>query len=172
MQNLNRMSAGQASYLQIEFKTPYVVQRTRGAGRKRRARDMEDETRIQDQGKEDREEGGSLRKKSKRARENKEGLVCTHCGKTSSPEWRRGPLGKNTLCNACGLYYAKNIKRQEKCKDQYSNSLLQLDYILHPFDREVTSTDVLWIHSFSQYPTTPSASNLSNSHVGSSRFGS
>jgi hypothetical protein len=24
-----------------------------------------------------------------------------------TPEWRRGPLGPRTLCNACGLIYAK-----------------------------------------------------------------
>jgi len=30
---------------------------------------------------------------------------------TTSPEWRKGPMGRNTLCNACGLAYAKMIKR-------------------------------------------------------------
>ncbi|EEH36641.2 cutinase gene palindrome-binding protein [Paracoccidioides lutzii Pb01] len=27
---------------------------------------------------------------------------CTDCGTFSSPEWRKGPSGKKTLCNACG----------------------------------------------------------------------
>lgn len=27
---------------------------------------------------------------------------CQWCGATSSPEWRRGPSGPKTLCNACG----------------------------------------------------------------------
>lgn len=28
--------------------------------------------------------------------------LCTSCGTVESPEWRRGPMGLNTLCNACG----------------------------------------------------------------------
>ncbi|MCH9625261.1 MAG: hypothetical protein S4CHLAM123_04320 [Chlamydiales bacterium] len=32
---------------------------------------------------------------------------CSHCKITETPTWRAGPLGKNTLCNACGLRYKK-----------------------------------------------------------------
>ncbi|OZJ04281.1 hypothetical protein BZG36_02582 [Bifiguratus adelaidae] len=38
------------------------------------------------------------------------GKVCLFCGRTDSPEWRRGPNGTKELCNACGLRYAKNPK--------------------------------------------------------------
>ncbi|CCH59741.1 hypothetical protein TBLA_0B09240 [Henningerozyma blattae CBS 6284] len=37
--------------------------------------------------------------------------VCLHCGDTSTPEWRRGPYGDGTLCNACGLFYRKIVRR-------------------------------------------------------------
>lgn len=30
---------------------------------------------------------------------------CSHCQSTKTPQWRWGPLGKNTLCNACGVRY-------------------------------------------------------------------
>ncbi|CAK7354800.1 unnamed protein product [Dovyalis caffra] len=30
---------------------------------------------------------------------------CTHCGMDSTPQWRIGPLGPKTLCNACGVRY-------------------------------------------------------------------
>lgn len=30
---------------------------------------------------------------------------CTHCEVTSTPQWREGPLGPKTLCNACGVRY-------------------------------------------------------------------
>mmetsp|Transcript_45407 Transcript_45407/g.114287 ORF Transcript_45407/g.114287 Transcript_45407/m.114287 type:complete len:391 (+) Transcript_45407:104-1276(+) len=30
---------------------------------------------------------------------------CRQCGTTESPEWRRGPHGPKTLCNACGIQY-------------------------------------------------------------------
>lgn len=36
---------------------------------------------------------------------------CSHCGSKSTPEWRRGPEGDKTLCNACGLFYSKLIKK-------------------------------------------------------------
>lgn len=38
--------------------------------------------------------------------------TCHRCGTTSTPEWRRGPDGARTLCNACGLYHAKLVKRK------------------------------------------------------------
>ncbi|KAH8116311.1 hypothetical protein DFH11DRAFT_1687940 [Phellopilus nigrolimitatus] len=43
-----------------------------------------------------------------------EGQTCLGCGATSTPEWRRGPLGPRTLCNACGLVYAKLIKKRSQ----------------------------------------------------------
>nr|QFU85224.1 GATA4 [Diospyros kaki] len=30
---------------------------------------------------------------------------CTHCQVQKTPQWRRGPLGPKTLCNACGVRY-------------------------------------------------------------------
>lgn len=30
---------------------------------------------------------------------------CTHCEITKTPQWREGPLGPKTLCNACGVRY-------------------------------------------------------------------
>lgn len=30
---------------------------------------------------------------------------CSHCGVTKTPQWRAGPLGAKTLCNACGVRY-------------------------------------------------------------------
>lgn len=39
-------------------------------------------------------------------------LRCECCSCDSTPEWRRGPNGARTLCNACGLYFAKVSKRK------------------------------------------------------------
>ncbi|CAA6656149.1 unnamed protein product [Spirodela intermedia] len=30
---------------------------------------------------------------------------CTHCSSEKTPQWRSGPLGPKTLCNACGVRY-------------------------------------------------------------------
>ncbi|KAI9189699.1 white collar 2 type of transcription factor [Blastocladiella emersonii ATCC 22665] len=40
--------------------------------------------------------------------------VCIDCGTTKSPEWRKGPTGAKTLCNACGLRYAKRVKSESQ----------------------------------------------------------
>ncbi|KAJ3203389.1 blue light receptor [Dinochytrium kinnereticum] len=62
------------------------------------------------------DEGDSGGKPS-RKRKNKvpvEELFCRQCGSTSSPEWRKGPLGPKTLCNACGLAYSKKLQKEKK----------------------------------------------------------
>ncbi|KAF9244127.1 hypothetical protein BU15DRAFT_59469 [Melanogaster broomeanus] len=43
-----------------------------------------------------------------------DGQTCLGCSATSTPEWRRGPLGPRTLCNACGLVYAKLLKKRAR----------------------------------------------------------
>ena len=30
---------------------------------------------------------------------------CTHCASDKTPQWRTGPLGPKTLCNACGVRF-------------------------------------------------------------------
>ncbi|KAM1118346.1 hypothetical protein FF1_042584 [Malus domestica] len=32
-------------------------------------------------------------------------LRCTHCASEKTPQWRAGPMGPKTLCNACGVRY-------------------------------------------------------------------
>ncbi|KAL2136515.1 hypothetical protein VTI74DRAFT_3340 [Chaetomium olivicolor] len=51
---------------------------------------------------------GEKKKKLKVAEE----YVCTDCGTLESPEWRKGPSGPKTLCNACGLRWAKKEKKK------------------------------------------------------------
>ncbi|XP_004239871.1 GATA transcription factor 1 [Solanum lycopersicum] len=33
------------------------------------------------------------------------GRTCQHCGVDKTPQWRAGPTGPKTLCNACGVRY-------------------------------------------------------------------
>ncbi|KAH8556743.1 hypothetical protein BGW37DRAFT_23776 [Umbelopsis sp. PMI_123] len=44
--------------------------------------------------------------------------TCESCGTDTSPEWRRGPSGHKTLCNACGLRYSRSLARQTKATQQ------------------------------------------------------
>ncbi|KAG0698241.1 hypothetical protein DFH29DRAFT_856054 [Suillus ampliporus] len=53
-------------------------------------------------------------KRQKAEEHAQEGQTCLGCNATSTPEWRRGPLGPRTLCNACGLVYAKLLKKRAR----------------------------------------------------------
>jgi len=37
--------------------------------------------------------------------------ICDHCNKTDTVRWRKGPKGRGTLCNACGLQFGKATRR-------------------------------------------------------------
>lgn len=66
----------------------------------------------------DRESSKKEKKKLKVADE----YVCADCGTLDSPEWRKGPKGPKTLCNACGLRWAKKEKKRSGDDIKNSNS--------------------------------------------------
>ncbi|GAA5922251.1 hypothetical protein JCM3775_005673 [Rhodotorula graminis] len=57
---------------------------------------------------------GTGEKKKKKARVEEGEFVCRDCGTVESPEWRKGPDGPKSLCNACGLRYAKLVSKTKK----------------------------------------------------------
>ncbi|KAG0036503.1 hypothetical protein BGZ82_004130 [Podila clonocystis] len=62
---------------------------------------------------------------------------CMSCDSSDTPEWRRGPDGARTLCNACGLHYAKLLKRQNK--EHKIKQDQQLQFISFPFRKRAKS---------------------------------
>lgn len=42
------------------------------------------------------------------------GHICAECHVLESPEWRKGPKGPKTLCNACGLRWAKKSRKESQ----------------------------------------------------------
>lgn len=38
-------------------------------------------------------------------------IKCMQCGSGNTPEWRKGPENAPTLCNACGLFHKKLVKK-------------------------------------------------------------
>ncbi|SAM01086.1 hypothetical protein [Absidia glauca] len=65
------------------------------------------------------DEDSDAKKRKKKVYVTMENYQCSDCGSTNSPEWRKGPLGPKTLCNACGLRWAKKNKKV-KIMDQIS----------------------------------------------------
>ncbi|DAA76513.1 TPA_exp: GATA-type sexual development transcription factor NsdD [Trichophyton benhamiae CBS 112371] len=63
--------------------------------------------------------GSSLEKKRRKAAPPGR---CHSCNRAETPEWRRGPDGARTLCNACGLHYAKLTRKQGMNKTASSTS--------------------------------------------------
>ncbi|KAJ3106514.1 hypothetical protein HDU97_006107 [Phlyctochytrium planicorne] len=55
---------------------------------------------------------GEREVKRRRSRKSEAATRCQSCQATQTPEWRRGPHGRRTLCNACGLTYAKMRKER------------------------------------------------------------
>jgi hypothetical protein len=43
---------------------------------------------------------------------------CFNCGLQKTPQWRMGPAGAKTLCNACGVRYRKDVKDAAAAAEQ------------------------------------------------------
>ncbi|KPA35899.1 gata zinc finger protein [Fusarium langsethiae] len=52
-----------------------------------------------------------LRQHSRSPRSLESSPCCTSCFTKETPMWREGPFGSHTLCNVCGLLYAKREAR-------------------------------------------------------------
>ncbi|CAH8353626.1 unnamed protein product [Eruca vesicaria subsp. sativa] len=51
---------------------------------------------------------------------------CSHCGVQKTPQWRAGPMGAKTLCNACGVRYKSGRLLPEyrpACSPTFSSDL-------------------------------------------------
>ncbi|OCK83690.1 hypothetical protein K432DRAFT_290583 [Lepidopterella palustris CBS 459.81] len=54
------------------------------------------------------------------------GQICSNCGTTRTPLWRRSPAGE-TICNACGLYWkARNQSRPTNLKRNVQPTVLTM----------------------------------------------
>eukprot|EP00887_Chlorella_sp_A99_P006460 scaffold3.g6460.t1 len=55
--------------------------------------------------------GGSRGSRGGSGRRGKKGkrTTCLNCGAHQTPQWRCGPLGPRTLCNACGVRFKKGL---------------------------------------------------------------
>ncbi|KAI8579993.1 hypothetical protein K450DRAFT_240085 [Umbelopsis ramanniana AG] len=83
-----------------------------------------------------------------RTRTRKRSKICTpqprchSCNITETPEWRRGLDGARTLCNACGLHYAKLTKRNNLQVNPNNNFQLSPGASISKRDTLSTSADL------------------------------
>jgi len=54
------------------------------------------------------------RKKKAKAAPSSDIQYCRQCNTSQSRQWRRGPDGYKSLCNACGLHFAKLVKKEQE----------------------------------------------------------
>jgi hypothetical protein len=70
------------------------------------------------------------RKMIKKGTESSYSKVCSNCGTSSTPFWRKNKIGGLPLCNACGLYYSKNDAQRPKelwkQEDQHAHTIKPL----------------------------------------------
>lgn len=66
---------------------------------------------------------------------------CHSCNRAQTPEWRRGPDGTRTLCNACGLHYAKLTR---KMGHKTSTSISSSNMRQRPVMMQSASTEELF----------------------------
>jgi hypothetical protein len=63
-----------------------------------------------------------LAQSSKRKRPTEGDLYCHNCKTKDTPEWRRGPMGAKTLCNACGIRW--RLSQSEASKNKKGDAQL------------------------------------------------
>jgi len=63
------------------------------------------------------EKPGAYRKRrtllKKVTKSKEESRCCDECKTKETSEWRRGPKGRHSLCNACGLRWSRKAKQEE-----------------------------------------------------------
>mmetsp|Transcript_28331 Transcript_28331/g.67388 ORF Transcript_28331/g.67388 Transcript_28331/m.67388 type:complete len:351 (+) Transcript_28331:572-1624(+) len=55
---------------------------------------------------------------SSQSKKQKGRQACVQCFTISTPQWREGPQGARTLCNACGVRYRKQLNMAKKLKSK------------------------------------------------------
>ncbi|KAJ3145598.1 blue light receptor [Geranomyces variabilis] len=94
------------------FETPSLIDSAAGSGEGSRSASA---SRLDSDARRSSADGNSAKPaRRKRKPPQTEELFCRQCGTTSSPEWRKGPAGPKTLCNACGLAFSKKQRKISK----------------------------------------------------------
>eukprot|EP01095_Lingulamoeba_sp_RSL-Kostka_P012880 TRINITY_DN5203_c0_g1_i1.p1 TRINITY_DN5203_c0_g1~~TRINITY_DN5203_c0_g1_i1.p1 ORF type:complete len:135 (+),score=14.31 TRINITY_DN5203_c0_g1_i1:68-472(+) len=69
-----------------------------------------------------------IRKKKKKKNLNK---YCLNCNTNVTPQWRKGPDGMRSLCNACGLRFLKVIKKEKELEGSQTTNRIHIRNLLN-----------------------------------------
>merc|ERR1712130_864219 len=58
--------------------------------------------------------------------------ICTRCGTSVSPRWRKGPAGRKSMCNACGIRYLEILRRENKIPKTQNLDRVAINALLNP----------------------------------------
>eukprot|EP01121_Diplochlamys_sp_Union-15-3_P010023 TRINITY_DN2769_c0_g1_i2.p1 TRINITY_DN2769_c0_g1~~TRINITY_DN2769_c0_g1_i2.p1 ORF type:complete len:109 (-),score=18.86 TRINITY_DN2769_c0_g1_i2:19-345(-) len=68
-------------------------------------------------------------------------MYCRSCGVTKTTEWRRGPDGCKSLCNACGLHFSKILKKERMSEPQSLTQVVKVDLLLNPTSQNLVQPE-------------------------------
>ncbi|OBZ84254.1 Biofilm regulator 1 [Choanephora cucurbitarum] len=121
MQNTINMKFNSASFINTTISKQTTLEKPITTTKKRRSEDHK-------------------RTKPSKINKQQRNQHCHSCNSTETPEWRRGPLGPRTLCNACGIIWRKLVKKQEN-STFYSDNEEEISlYDIHPSEDGYEST--------------------------------
>ncbi|ORX59754.1 hypothetical protein DM01DRAFT_1333210 [Hesseltinella vesiculosa] len=92
---------------------------------------------------------------------------CHSCNISETPEWRRGPDGARTLCNACGLHYAKLTRKKAESQKDTIKPMKRETYDVLVTDLSVNDQDPMRRSRRSLSQSTPSSSLSTSFHASS-----
>ncbi|GES96126.1 hypothetical protein RCL_jg461.t1 [Rhizophagus clarus] len=94
---------------------------------------------------------------------------CHSCNIQETPEWRRGPDGARTLCNACGLHFAKltrkraqNAIQEQQQRLAQHRAFLQHPYPSGPYLQNQPTLNIAQYPGFPQHNTSQSGNQFIN----------
>jgi hypothetical protein len=101
--------------------------------------------------------GGAVRRRRPvpRPRNREVQRTCSHCQSSKTPQWREGPDGRRTLCNACGLRY-----KSHRLVPEYRAAESMTPRDLHPNAGLVGTSSGPSSRPSSSSTTTPSQSQI------------
>ncbi|MBA0764449.1 hypothetical protein Gotri_013803 [Gossypium trilobum] len=89
----------------------------------------------------------SSSKKKDGGETSSDGRKCLHCATDKTPQWRTGPMGPKTLCNACGVRYKSGrLKEMVRAQQHHQQQFMHHHHHHQNMIFDVSNVDDYLIH--------------------------